>query len=903
MIENIDERKQRQHELEKEAIGLGLKRAERVVTGEQTQEFVDAFGGDKADFAWKRRRSFFRNIAATETPLLADAIETRRASCGTKSKKIFALMEQCGTNDEIAAIVVKAFCDAIRLGNAEDDAIDYDDNNNTVMTMDTDQQISVAGVVENIADTLCNIHRARNNQEEGKSAKSKKLDSSRKNSPSADLVDLLEKNLEKAALELSSLYLNATGYFTIPYDDSRQPLRLEMTDEALNELTMDTVSNWHTDANSAHERLFKKNLISPRWPPMLVKPRKWISLNRGGYRGDLAAHMTLVKNRRELAGFSSDECPEVFAAVNHLQETPFRINGSIFSAFSCLFRDYTANLQHEYFTDLEHIGRYETLLDLPGGKLAKNKSLFFRLKHWTKFLGIHDEAKYFLDEHFFFVHSCDFRGRIYPKASNLNYQSSDLQRSLLVFSEKKPLSNASARKWLKRHGANCYAEKMANGIGIDKSTFEEREAWVDANEANILKLGRLAKEDDIFDKLPAELEGWWLEADKPWAFLAWAEDWFGYCEWVGQNNNPNDYPSCLPIEVDGSSNGYQHIAALLRSNNVAEMVNMLPLPSPKDIYTDVAEHAGSELEQYKDSTADISQICNEYFDMRSIMQLKRKKTDEEQKAFEHIKKRILVASLKKKLPRKAAKKVIMTYPYSATEFTMAKKLRKERGLFKHWSDEDIEPGYTKKYLRREIQGSSVPLIEYCIAETLASAICDSIKSKFYEVHSILDWFKQIGLNASSVLDDIQWKSPTGFPVLQHYETQERKRITTPGLRITIKENTGITNKQKHGNAFGPNFIHSFDAAHLMMTVNRAHKNGVTSFRMIHDSYATHAADMQKMFEILRNEFICIYEQPHILEELRASIMNQCKDPVDIKAAPMVNDLDISKVRSAQYFFA
>lgn len=45
---------------------------------------------------------------------------------------------------------------------------------------------------------------------------------------------------------------------------------------------------------------------------------------------------------------------------------------------------------------------------------------------------------------------------------------------------------------------------------------------------------------------------------------------------------------------------------------------------------------------------------------------------------------------------------------------------------------------------------------------------------------------------------------------------------------------------KQGSAFPPNFVHSLDSAHMMMTANACRRDGVT-FASVHDSYWTHAA--------------------------------------------------------------
>ena len=59
------------------------------------------------------------------------------------------------------------------------------------------------------------------------------------------------------------------------------------------------------------------------------------------------------------------------------------------------------------------------------------------------------------------------------------------------------------------------------------------------------------------------------------------------------------------------------------------------------------------------------------------------------------------------------------------------------------------------------------------------------------------------------------------------------------------------NKPKQRTAFPPNYIHSLDSAHMMLTARACHKEGI-SFAGVHDSYWTHAGTVDDMNRILRN---------------------------------------------------
>ena len=92
-------------------------------------------------------------------------------------------------------------------------------------------------------------------------------------------------------------------------------------------------------------------------------------------------------------------------------------------------------------------------------------------------------ARMYSNVHEFFMPTrLDFRGRLYCMTEYLNYQSTELAKSLLLFSNSERLykSDRRAIDYLKAYGANCFGNKL------DKTSWKNRSKWVDDNEEKII---------------------------------------------------------------------------------------------------------------------------------------------------------------------------------------------------------------------------------------------------------------------------------------------------------------------------------------------------------------------------------------------------------------------------------
>ena len=91
--------------------------------------------------------------------------------------------------------------------------------------------------------------------------------------------------------------------------------------------------------------------------------------------------------------------------------------------------------------------------------------------------------------------------------------------------------------------------------------------------------------------------------------------------------------------------------------------------------------------------------------------------------------------------------------------------------------------------------------------------------------------------------------------------------------------------------FYPNFVHSLDSTHLMMVLCAAEGLDIVP---IHDSLATHAADVDTMHRHIREQFVRLYEEHDLLGDITRAAAAAGADLTDLDM-PEVGTLDIRQV--------
>jgi len=452
----------------------------------------------------------------------------------------------------------------------------------------------------------------------------------------------------------------------------------------------------------------------------------------------------------------------------------------------------------------------------------------------------------------YFPHSIDFRGRAYPIPAPFNHQGDDICRSLLRFGDKKPLGERGWF-WLRVHAANMF--------GVDKVSFGDRIDWVEANMLRLISFANNPFSEESIDFVKSYTDDFWQ------AFSVSRE-----VRDAIQSGDPWIFSSNLPIHQDGSCNGLQHYAALGRDTFGAKAVNIVPSDRVEDVYSVVLELVKDRIRKDAEQIGSGNHECPSSFtELKSGAGIPRLA----KAALEHD-----------VLHRKTVKQTVMTICYGVTQIGASDQVNKQL--------KDLP-------IAKKLSTAQLAVLSSYIART----ILKSIDTVFTQAMEIKRWFDTVAAEMNKHEVPIAWISPAGVVCRQPYRKQQVTEIRTLVQKITI------TNEEEYDRApisaakqrlgFPPNFVHSLDASHMIMTAKACEEAGLT-FAAVHDSYWTHACDVDTMNRIIREQFYKMYSEP-ILERLRDSLVTRLGEYGDqIPPLPAQGDLDLKCVLESPFFF-
>lgn len=593
-------------------------------------------------------------------------------------------------------------------------------------------------------------------------------------------------------------------------------------------------------------------MLCPDLMPCVIPPDDWTAMDQGGfYSPRLRSHCKLVKDRRmskaHRALLDGADLSRVMSAVNAIQRTGWKVNTRVLDVFRTVWHQNLAvgmPPAEPYAIPPCPLGE-----DVKPRELTEGSPEYVAFMNWKlEAAETHTMEKERISKCFQIMRTLRIANEMVEHPAFWYVYQLDFRGRLYTATAGLTPQGTDVSK-----GLLCFSEGMpvgergmywlkvhgANKYGFDKVPYDDRVKWVEEHHKEILSVA-----GD-----PVSHRSHWADADKPWQYLA-------FCfEYADMQMTGERHVSYLPISLDGSCNGLQNFSAMLRDEVGGAATNLVPCDKPADVYTDVAKLATSKIIELLDGPE--PKLWSDW-----MMFFGRVNTE-------------------RTMPRGIAKAPVMTLPYGSTMNACT--------------------STTFRFIREK--GTQEFESAFLAARTLTPVIWQSINETVIAARVAMDWIQNCSSIISKKNEPLIWHTPLGFPVFQENKAFDTKQVETQiggrvQLRIATERDKIDVRRQRQGSS--PNFIHSVDATHLMMTVNRASEEDVQSFAVIHDDFGTHAANTEILHRAIREAFVDLHDNHNLLQAFKV----EQEDRVDVvlPEAPAMGNLQVSGVLNSAYFF-
>src|SRR5262245_35099350 len=603
---------------------------------------------------------------------------------------------------------------------------------------------------------------------------------------------------------------------------------------------------------------------NPFLSPLTEPPQPWTQVRKGGLPAHHWAKVPLIREhhssieRAVRKAIADGRMHRVVDAINALQAVPFTINLPVLDFMS------RSNIEPP------HPG-----LKPPVYQRKKHEKYVEALSQRSVFISDMTTAKALAcAERFYVPLNMDFRGRIYG-IPHFNFAREDRVRALFPFADGEPIGEEGLW-WLKAHvAARADGNAWSRVEKPSKLTRDQQVAWTDSNLPELRHIGEavLRRED------PANI-AWALQTidgkssiDSPYQFLAACVELVQALEAIERGL---EFITRLPLTVDGSCNGLQHLCAMTRAKG-ARYVNLTKaLEVPPELADDPeAVAAANEAEDFYRLVAfladrDTPGLMDGPFD------------------------------------RKIVKQPAMSYFYGSRTGGFAKS--KDGRWRAH--------GMTRQVLeileerRKGSQSNSTTQDAKEIAKAIYKAIGDMVPS----AKAVMTFLRHLTRLYAKEGKHLRWTSNLGQQLINCYYEPEEKDLEVKLLarsptgarywrRRTVTMVIGDTNQfrtKKAVNSAPANYVHSLDADHLKLVALAAKSEGIAMVS-VHDCFGSLAPRFKRFNAIIREQFEVLHE-PNLLEALLSSARANLPQKTKLPKVPECGTYELKDVRSAPHSF-
>lgn len=424
---------------------------------------------------------------------------------------------------------------------------------------------------------------------------------------------------------------------------------------------------------------------------------------------------------------------------------------------------------------------------------------------------------------------------MYYSPNYFNYQSNELSKCLIQFGDPSviPKHDKDSINVLISYGVNCFGGK------ISKDSINKKIDWVNNNKDNIFNYENGILIDKAKDKL---------------LFLAFCIEYKAYINAM-DNENLMEFHTYLPVQLDATCNGFQHMALLSNERTLFKELNLVvdgkdELDSkPKDFYNFLLHKLNQVFEAKKQNDGE---------------KIDKKSGGNYERLFNFMWDRAFI------------KKAIMTIPYNSSVRSMIKyitdslipieKEECDKAYLKEvYTDVTHEEknGKNKSEKDNTFWYTDTQKNKACINNKdillLVQTLKHIISHDFAKIKKLTQYLKNVSSLLNTLELPIVWTLPTGLTIKQSY-LETRSTTITPFMHSKVKLNLKVTiknkfDKNKQIRALMPNLIHSLDA---------------TSMSLLHKEFSDHFKDKQQLFSI-HDCFGTTCDKVFVLKTILASV--------------------------------
>lgn len=576
-----------------------------------------------------------------------------------------------------------------------------------------------------------------------------------------------------------------------------------------------------------------KRIVLPIKLPMVFKPNVYSKDNLGGYLlNDINYGNELIIQKNYLYNLPFKIIDEniIYETINNLMLCPYKINIDVFEFILIHGVDLGIILNLDETHKYENIKR-SSYQD----KIYKS----FKSKLFLETIILDIANIYKNSPNIYFPLRLDQRGRIYCEPSYFNYQSTDLAKSLIYFSNPGFIARSDKKsiKYLKIFGANCF--------GLSKKSIKDRLIWIEKNEQDIINFYNL--------KLIRK-------ADSKALFVAFCLEYKKWIEYYNSNNN-EDFKTYLPIQLDATCNGFQHLALLSNESELYEKLNITSKNTknwqdeePYDLYMYILILITQKLKTILNETHFSNKNYDTYKRLNNFF-----------------------------FNRNNIKKIIMTIPYNSTLQSQVKYLKESLfyveydNLSEQQKNELGDGGKNFKWFS-VYENLSSPLINHKDILEFVSFASKIIKLKFNKIDQLRKYLKNVTDICTKLGVSIMWTLPHGLEITQSYMDEKTVRLSPfssikTKISLSVKKDTYNFSKQRL--ALMPNLIHSLDSYSvfsLRYEFEKIFKN-FTNFYSIHDCFAVTSDKVIYLMTLIKLVYTNLYIKDKYLMRFDNNIIN------------------------------